>query len=69
MLCLIVLPVDDTLKKAESIRKAVEVYETDSTLGIRGAATIYRYSHQSIHNRLTKKNQSTLNIFISQQKI
>jgi hypothetical protein len=47
---------DNTLKKAESIRKTVEAYETDSILGIRGTATIYEYSYQSIHNRLTKKN-------------
>jgi hypothetical protein len=47
---------DNIFKKAESIRKAVEAYETDSTLNMRGAATIYKYSHQSIHNRLTKKN-------------
>jgi hypothetical protein len=60
---------DNILKKAESIRKAVEVYETDSTLGMRGAATIYEYLYQLIHNRLTKKNQSTSNIFIVQQKI
>jgi hypothetical protein len=60
---------DSALKKAESIRKAVEAYETDSTLGMRGAATIYEYSHQSIHNRLTKKNQPAPNTFITQQKI
>jgi hypothetical protein len=60
---------DNILKKAESIRKAVEIYKTDSTLGMRDTATIYRYSHQLIHNRLTKKNQSTSNTFIAQQKI
>jgi hypothetical protein len=49
---------DNTLKKAESIGKTVETYETDSILGMRGAATIYRYSYQSAPN-----------IFISQQKI
>jgi hypothetical protein len=65
----IVLPTDNALKKAESIRKAVEAYETDSTLGIRGAATIYEYSHQLTHNRLKKKNQPAPNIFISQLKI
>jgi hypothetical protein len=52
-------------KKAESIRKAVEAYETDSTLGMRGVATIYKYSHQSICNRLNGKNGSVPNIFIS----
>jgi hypothetical protein len=60
---------DNIFKKAESIRKAVEAYETDSILGMRGAATIYGCSHQSIHNRLTKKNQPAPNIFIAQQKI
>jgi len=48
---------------------AVEVYKTDSTLSMRDAATIYKYSYQSIHNRLTKKNQPASNTFISQQKI
>jgi hypothetical protein len=57
---------DNIFKKTESIRKAVEAYETDSTLGIRDAATIYRYSHQSMHNRFTKKNQSASNTFIIQ---
>jgi hypothetical protein len=47
---------DSAFKKAESIRKAVEAYETDSILNIRDAATIYGYSYQLIHNRLTKKN-------------
>jgi hypothetical protein len=60
---------DNALKKAESIRRAVEAYETDSTLDIRGAATIYEYSHQLTHNRLKKKNQPAPNIFISQQKV
>jgi hypothetical protein len=66
---LIVLPIDSILKKAESIRKAVEAYETDSTLNMRGAATIYKYLYQSIYNRLTKKNQPAPNTFIIQQKI
>jgi hypothetical protein len=66
---LIVLPIDNIFKKAESIRKAVEAYETDSILGIRGAAIIYEYLYQLIHNRLTKKNQSAPNTFIAQQKI
>jgi hypothetical protein len=35
----------NALKKAESIRKTVEAYETDPTLGTRDAATIYRYLH------------------------
>jgi hypothetical protein len=60
---------DNIFKKAESIRKIVEAYEIDSTLSMRGAATIYEYSYQSIYNRLTKKNQSASNIFIAQQKI
>jgi hypothetical protein len=60
---------DNALKKTESIRKAVEAYETNSTLGMRSAATIYRCSHQSICNRLTKKNQLAFNTFIFQQKI
>jgi hypothetical protein len=34
---------DSVFKKAESIRKAVEAYETNSTLDIRDAATIYKY--------------------------
>jgi hypothetical protein len=41
ILRLVVLPMDNTFKKAESIRKAVEAYETDSTLGMRGTVTIY----------------------------
>jgi hypothetical protein len=60
---------DSILKKAESIRKAVEAYETDFTLGIRGIVTIYEYLYQLIYNRLTKRNQSAPNIFIAQQKI
>jgi hypothetical protein len=60
---------NNILKKAESIRKAVEAYEIDSILDMRGAATIYEYLHQSIYNRLTKKNQFISNIFIIQQKI
>jgi hypothetical protein len=60
---------DNTIKKAESIRKAVEAYETNSTLGMSGTAIIYKYSHQSINKRLTKKNQPAPNTFISQQKI
>jgi hypothetical protein len=57
---------NNILKKTESIRKAVETYETDSILDIRGAAIIYKYLYQLIYNRLTKKNQSASNIFISQ---
>jgi hypothetical protein len=57
---------DNIFKKAESIRKTVEIYETDSTLGMRGAAIIYGYLYQSIYNRLTKKNQSAPNIFMAQ---
>jgi hypothetical protein len=60
---------NNALKKAESIRKAVEIYETDFIFGTRGAATIYRYSYQSICNRLNKKNGPAPNIFIFQQKI
>jgi hypothetical protein len=56
---------DNIFKKTESIRKTVEAYKTDSILGIRDAATIYKYSHQSIYNRFTKKNQSAPNTFIS----
>jgi hypothetical protein len=56
ILCLIVLLMDNILKKAESIRKTVKVYETDSILGMRGVAIIYKYLYQSIYNRLTKKN-------------
>jgi hypothetical protein len=69
ILCLIILPMDNTFNKAEFIRKAAETYKIDSILGMRGAATIYECSHQSIHNRLTKKNQPAPNIFIFQQKI
>jgi hypothetical protein len=60
---------NNTFKKAESIRKTVEAYETDFTLGMHDAATIYKYLYQSIHNRLTKKNRPAPNTFISQQKI
>jgi hypothetical protein len=54
----------NALKKAESIRKAVEVYETDPIFGTRGAATIYGCSHQSICNRLNGKNGPAPNAFI-----
>jgi hypothetical protein len=54
------------LKKAESIRKAVEAYKTDPTLGIRNAANIHRCSHQSIHNRRKEKNGPAPNAFIFQ---
>jgi hypothetical protein len=59
----------NALKKTESIRKIVEAYETDSIFGTCGAATIYRYSYQSICNRLNGKNEPAPNIFISRQKI
>jgi hypothetical protein len=52
---------DNTFKKAGSIRKAVEAYETDSVLGMRGITIIYEYSHQSIYNRFTKKIQPAPN--------
>jgi hypothetical protein len=42
---LIVLSISTALKKAESIRKAVETYEIDFIFGTRDAATIYRYLH------------------------
>jgi hypothetical protein len=57
------------LEKAESIRKAVEAYETDPTLNMRNAAIIHECLHQSIHNRRKDKNGHAPNIFISQQKI
>jgi hypothetical protein len=60
---------NNTLKKAESIRKTVETYGTNSTLDIHGAATIYGYPYQLRHNRLKKKNQPAFNTFISRQKI
>jgi hypothetical protein len=60
---------DNVLKKAEFIRKAVEAYETDHTLNMRDAAVLYRYLYQSIHNRLTEKNKSAPNTFIFQQTI
>jgi hypothetical protein len=63
---LIVLPMSNALKKAESIRKAVEAYKTDPIFGTRDAATIYEYSHQSICNRLNRKNGPAPNTFISQ---
>jgi hypothetical protein len=66
---LIVLPISNTLKKTESIRKAVEAYEIDPTLGTRDAATIYGYLYQSIYNRLNRKNGPAPNAFISRQKI
>jgi hypothetical protein len=50
-------------------RKAVEVYEIDFTLSMRNVATMYGYSHQSIHNRRKEKNGLVFNTFISQQKI
>jgi hypothetical protein len=60
---------NNALKKAESIRKTVEAYETDSIFGTRGTAVIYKYLHQLICNRLNGKNGSAPNIFISRQKI
>jgi hypothetical protein len=59
----------NAFKKIESIRKAVEIYEIDSTLSTRDAATIYGYLYQSIYNRLNGKNGSAPNAFISRQKI
>jgi hypothetical protein len=54
----------NALKKTESIRKTVEAYETDPTLDTRDTATIYKYSYQSICNRLNGKNGSAPNVFI-----
>jgi hypothetical protein len=54
----------NALEKAESIRKAVEAYETDPTLNIRNAAIIHGCLHQSIHNPRKEKNGPVLNIFI-----
>jgi hypothetical protein len=59
----------NALKKTESIRKAVEIYETNSIFGTRGAATLYEYLHQSICNHLNGKNGPASNAFISRQKI
>jgi hypothetical protein len=59
----------NALEMAESIRKAVKACETDPTSNMRNIAIIYRYSHQSIHNRRKEKNGSARNTFISQQNI
>jgi hypothetical protein len=60
---------NNALKKAESIRKIIKIYETDSIFGTRDTTIIYGYSHQSIYNRLNRKNGSATNIFIFRKKI
>jgi hypothetical protein len=58
-----------SLKKSESIRRAVEIYKNDPKLTIRKVATIYQYTPQSGLNHLHDQIQDAPRFCVSPQKI
>jgi hypothetical protein len=58
-----------SLKKSESIRRAVEAYKNDPKLIIRKVAAIYQCAPQSALNRLHDQIRDAANCYASQQKL
>jgi hypothetical protein len=65
----IILPIEKSLNKAKSIQKAVEIYQYNSNLSYRFAATIYEYAPQSVIDHNTDKKSYAPNRYVANQKL
>jgi hypothetical protein len=60
---------EKTINKSNSIRETAEVYENDSNLSLRRAATLYNVHYISIINYFTNKIKPAPDYFVTYQKL